>query len=108
MTGKTLDGNKGFVLEIPFLEGASGTKYFVVDKVTDSMMGIYNNKVEEIKAEAQLQPFNLAQLQHVLATLEQRHQGFDASLIANHQENNQIHTKRSMHKAHHKTTDSSI
>ena len=36
------------------------------------MMGIYNNKVEEIEAEAQLQPFNLAQLQHIIATLEQR------------------------------------
>ena len=46
------------------------------------MMGIYDDKVEEIEAEAQLQPFNLAQLQHVVTTLEQRWQGFDASSIA--------------------------
>ena len=29
---KTIDGNEGFVLKIPFLEHAFGTKYFIVDK----------------------------------------------------------------------------
>ena len=28
---KTIDGNEWFVLQIPFLECAFGTKYFVVD-----------------------------------------------------------------------------
>ena len=79
---QTLDGNEGFVLEIPFLEGAFDTKYFIVDKITGSMMGIYNDKVEEVEAEVQLQPFNLAQLQHVVTTLEQRHQGLYAFSIA--------------------------
>ena len=68
----TLDGNEGFVLEIPFLENAFGTKNFIVDKITGSMMGIYDDKVEKIEPEAQLQPFNLAQIQCVVATLEQR------------------------------------
>ena len=79
---KTIDGNEGFVLEIPFLEGAFGTKYFVVNKITGSMLGIFDDKVEVIKAEAQLQPFNLIQLQHVVCTLEQKCQGFDVSSIA--------------------------
>ena len=57
-------------------------------------MGIYDDKVEEVEAEAQLQPFNLAQLQHVVATLEQRWQGFDASSIADPQENNQRDAQR--------------
>ena len=29
---KTIDSNEGFVLEITFIEGAFGTKYFIVDK----------------------------------------------------------------------------
>ena len=29
---RIIDGNEGFVLQIPFLEHAFGTKYFVVDK----------------------------------------------------------------------------
>ena len=69
----TIDGNEGFVLKIPFLEGAFGTKYFIVDKVTGGMMGIYNDKVEVVEAEAQLQLFNLAQLQHLVVTLDQKH-----------------------------------
>ena len=79
---KTIDGNEGFVLEIPFLEGVFGTKYFVVNKVTGSMMGIFDDKVEMVEAEAQLQPLNLQQLQHVVCTLEQKHQGFEVSSFA--------------------------
>ena len=86
---QTLDGTEEFLQEIPFLEGAFSTKYFIADKITGSMMVIYNDKVEEVEAEAQFQPFNLAQLQHVLATLEQRCQGFDASSIADPQEKKQ-------------------
>ena len=26
-------GNEGFVLEIPFLEGAFGTKHFIIDEI---------------------------------------------------------------------------
>ena len=50
------------------------------------MMGIYDDKVEEVEAEAQLQPFNLAQLHRVFAILEQSCQGFDVSSIADPQE----------------------
>ena len=35
-----MDGNEEFVLEIPFLEHAYGTKYFVVDKIIGNAMGI--------------------------------------------------------------------
>ena len=47
---KTISGNAGFVLEIPFLEHAFGTKYYVVDKINGEMMGIFNNKVEVVEA----------------------------------------------------------
>ena len=79
---KTIDGNEGFVLQIPFLEPAFGTKYFVVDKQNGSMMGIFNDKVEIISAEAQMKPFNLAQLSHMITTIEQHRQGFNESSVA--------------------------
>ena len=67
---KTIDGNEGFVLQIPFLECAFGTKYFIVDKQNGNMMAIFDNKVETISAEAQIKPFNLAQLSHMITTIE--------------------------------------
>ena len=75
------DSNEGFVLQIPFLEHAFGTKYFVVDKQNGSMMGIFDDKVEMTEAEAQMKPFNLAQLSHTVATLEQCRQGFNESSL---------------------------
>ena len=80
---KTIDGNKGFVLQIPFLEHAFGTKYFVVDKQNGNMMGIFDDKVETILAETQMRPFNLTQLSCIIATLEQHRQGFNESSVAN-------------------------
>ena len=59
---ETLDGNTGFQLKIPYLEDAFGTKYFVIDQVTGSMMGIYDDKVEQIDLKGQLKPFNINQL----------------------------------------------
>ena len=43
------------------------------------MMGIFNNKVETISAEAQMRPFNLVQLSHMITTIEQYRQGFNKS-----------------------------
>ena len=53
------------------------------------MMGIYDDKVEVVECEAQMEPFNLDQLNVVVATLEQRRQGFDISSVADIQENTQ-------------------
>ena len=79
---KTIDGNEGFVLQIPFLECAFGTKYFVVDKQKGNMMGIFDDKLETVSAEAQMRPFNLAQLSQTVTTLEQCRQGFNESSVA--------------------------
>ena len=54
---KTIDSNEGFVIQIPFLECAFGTKYFIVDKQNGNMMGIFDDKVETISAECR-QGFN--------------------------------------------------
>ena len=79
---KAIDGNEGFVLQISFLKRAFGTKYFIVDKQNGNMMGIFNDKVETISAEAQMRPFNLAQLSHMIAMLQQCRQGFNESSVA--------------------------
>ena len=54
------------------------------------MMGIFDDKVETISAEAQMRPFNLAQLSHMITTFEQCKQGFNESsvtgLVAGHAE----------------------
>ena len=78
---KTIDDNKGFVLQIPFLEHAFGTMYYVVDKKNGHMMGIFNDKLEDINCDTQMKPFNLAQLSQLIATLEQRRQGFNDSSV---------------------------
>ena len=78
---ETLDGNTGFQLEIPYLEHAFGTKYFVVDHVTGSVMGIYDDKVEQIDLKGQLKPFNINQLNRVMHILGQRRLGLDTSSI---------------------------
>ena len=36
---ETIEGNTGFQLEIPYLEYAFGTKYFIMDRVTGSYDG---------------------------------------------------------------------
>ena len=78
---ETLDGNTGFQLEIPYLEHAFGTKYFIMDHVTGSMMGIYDDKVEQINLKGQLKPFNINQLDRVMHILGQRRLGLDTSSI---------------------------
>ena len=78
---KTIDGNEGFVLEIPFLEGAFSTKYFIVDKTNVHMVGIYNDKIKVVECEAQMEPFNLDQLNVVVTTLKQRRQGLEFLLL---------------------------
>ena len=78
---ETLEGNTGFQLKIPYLEHAFGTKYFIMDRVTGSMMGIYDDKVEQIDLKGQLKPFNINQLDRVMHIIGQRRLGLDTSSI---------------------------
>ena len=78
---ETLEGNTGFQLEIPYLDHAFGTKYIIMDWVTGSMMGIYDDKVEQIELKGQLKPFNINQLNRVMHILGQRRLGLDTSSI---------------------------
>ena len=78
---ETLKGNTGFQLKILYLEHAFSTKYFVMDRVTGSMMGIYDDKVEQIDLKGQLKPFNINQLDRVMHIIGQRRLGLDTSSI---------------------------
>ena len=78
---ETLEGNTGFQLEIPYLEHTFSTKYFVMNRVTGSMMGIYDDKVEQIDLKGQLKPFNINQLDRVMHIIGQRRLGLDTSSI---------------------------
>ena len=52
-----------------------------MDRVTGSMMGIYDDKVEQIDLKGQLKPFNINQLDRVMHTIGQRRLGLDTSSI---------------------------
>ena len=78
---ETIRGNMGFKLEIPYLEYTFSTKYFIMDKVTGSMMGIYDDQVKLIELKGQLKPFNINQLDRVMHILGQRRLGLDTSSI---------------------------
>ena len=52
-----------------------------MDRVTGSMMGIYDDKVEQIDLKGQLKPFNINQLDRVMHIIGQRRLGLDTSSI---------------------------
>ena len=78
---ETIGGNTGFKLEIPYLEYAFSTKYFIMDRITGSMMGIYDDNIKQIDLKEQLKPFNVNQLDRVMHILGQRRLGLDTSSI---------------------------
>ena len=59
---QTIDNNEGFVLQIPFLECAFGTLYYVIDEQNGHMMGIIDDQLQSTDCGTQMEPFNLAQL----------------------------------------------
>ena len=46
------------------------------------MMGIFDDKLEDIDCDLQMKPFNLAQLSQMITTLEQRRQAFNDSSVS--------------------------
>ena len=78
---ETIEGNTGFTLEIPYLECTFSTKYFIMDRITGSMIGIYDDKFDQIDLKGQLKPFNINQLDRVMHIIGQRRLGLDTSSI---------------------------
>ena len=101
---ETLDGNTGFQLKIPYLEHVFGTKYFIMDRVTGSMMGIYDDKVEQIDLKGQLKPFNINQLDRVMHIIGQRRLGLDTSSILTDEIPKDSHTGQSSYRMEYPST----
>ena len=97
---QTIHNNEGFVLQIPFFEHAFGTMYYIIDKQNGHMMGIFDNKLEDIDCDAQMKPFNLAQLSQMITTLEHRRQGFNDSSVSDN--GNAPSNKRLQYPSHQK------
>ena len=79
---QTVDNNKGFVLQIPFLECAFGTLYYVIDKQNGHMMSIIDNQLQDIDSGAQMEPFDLNHLGHMVVAWEQKRQAFNNSSVS--------------------------
>ena len=45
-------------------------------------MSIFDDKLEDIDCDIQMKPLNLAQMSQMIATLEQRRQGFNDSSVS--------------------------
>ena len=73
---ETIGGNTGFKIG----NSISGICIWhqillVMDRITGSMMGIYDDKVEQIDLKGHLKPFNVNQLDRVMHILGQRRPG---------------------------------
>ena len=101
---ETIEGNTGFQLKIPYLEYAFSTKYFVMDRVTGSMMGIYDDKVEQIDLKGQLKPFNINQLDRVMHIIGQRRLGLDTSSIPTYEIPKDSHVGQSSNRMEYAST----
>ena len=101
---ETIEGNTGFKLEIPYLEYAFSTKYFIMDKISGSMMGIYDDKVEQIDLKGQLKPFNINQLNRVMHIIGQRRLGLDTSSILMDEIPDYTHEGQSSNRMEHPST----
>ena len=56
---QTPDGNEGVGIEIPYLEHAYGTRYYVIDTINGNINAIHNNKVKPTDFYGHFSPFNL-------------------------------------------------
>ena len=56
--------------------------YYVIDKENGHMTGIFNDQLQNIDCDSQMEPFNLAQLSQKITKLEQKRQGFNYSSVS--------------------------
>ena len=75
-----------------------------MDRVTYSMMGIYDGKVEQIDLKGQLKPFNINQLDRVMHILGQRRLVLDTSSILTHEIPEDSHVGQSANRMEYPST----
>ena len=60
---QTLDGNEGIGVEIPYLEHAYNTKYYIVNQINGNICAIHDNSIESTDFFGCFGPFNLKELE---------------------------------------------
>ena len=73
---------KGLYFEFHFLNVPLAPMYYVLHKQNGHMMGIFNDQLQDIDCDMQMKPFNLAQLNQMITTLEQKRPGFNDSSVS--------------------------
>ena len=78
---QTPDGNEGVGVEIPYLECAYGTRYYVVDKITGNIGTIHNNSIKLTDFFGHFGPFNLKELEFNVCRVADCYNGEDVSRL---------------------------
>ena len=77
----TPDGNEGVGIEIPYLEHAYGTKYYVVNQVYGHINAIHDDSIESMEFTGCFSPFDLNELELKVCKLEDHQNGQDDSRV---------------------------
>ena len=78
---QTHDGNEGVGMEIPYLECAYGTRYYVIDTINGNINAIHNNKIEPTDFFGHFSPFNLRELEFNVCRIVDHHNSEDDSRL---------------------------
>ena len=78
---QTPNGNEGVEVEIPYLEHAYDTKYYMVDQVNDNINAIHNNSIEPTDFLGCFSPFNLKELEFDVCRVADHHNNEDDSRL---------------------------
>ena len=74
---QTSDGNEGVGVEIPYLEHAYSTKYYIVNQVNGNINAIHNNSIEPTDFFGHFSPFNLKELEFNVCRVADHHNNVD-------------------------------
>ena len=82
---QTPDGNEGFVIEIPYLEGAFGTNTYLIDKVTGLLFALHDDHIESTGLCGSECVFDLQELELHICDLADWRNGEDDSVAEERQ-----------------------
>ena len=75
------DGNEGVGVEIPYLEHAYGTKYYVVNTINGNISAIHKNSIELTDFFGHFSLFNLKELEFNVCRVADHHNGEEDSRL---------------------------
>ena len=74
---QTPDGNEGVGIEIPYLECAYGTRYYVIDTVNGNINAIHDNNTKPTDFFGCFSPFDLRELEFNVCRVTDHHNSED-------------------------------